>query len=355
MIADWVAWSAFGSGLFVAGWWSGRRNLKRRLSERSRVFGEQYRQGLGYLIQNKTDRALDIFLDQLEVSSDSLELYLALGGLYRRNGEVDRAIRLHQGLLDESVLAKGLLTRAQWQNIHLALAEDYLAAGLLDRAEQVLSDLLQDERDLSAELQERALRHLQNLYEQEKEWQHAISVAESLLKLGVAGIPSVLAHYRCELAELAKADGRTDDAERHYLSALRLDGESIRACYGLGVLAFDGQNFRRALKFLQRLETSNLAYFSDVLSMMKASYQALDREEAYGQYLEGLAADLPQRMDLSQPANSEKSELAWQQRIEAIFAKKAHYKCQHCGFEGQSVYWNCPSCQQWGSLKSHLV
>lgn len=356
MMAEGVAWLLFGGFLFAMGWMSSRRALSKELNQRHAEFRAHYRQGVSYLIQNQPDRALDVFLDHLAVNPDSLELYMALGGVYRRKGEVDRAIRLHQSLLDlsqdrvaDDCVGQNKLSLAQRQDVQLALAEDYYSAGLLDRAEDILRDLLHNTASLPADVQERALRYLQNIYEKEKEWQHAIQVAKQLLQLGFSEMSQVLAHYRCELAELAGTDQRYLDAEQHFEQALKLDGTSVRAFVGLGQLAYDSRDYRRALKFLQRLEAEHLYYFPAAVDMLESSYNALGREKAFWQYLEDA---LFQSSALSQ--FSGKIDAWYQQLKQQVEQGGVPYTCKHCGFTGKSLYWRCPSCNKWGGFKPKL-
>src|SRR5450432_143052 len=152
-----------------------------------------YLTGLDYLVSEQPDRALDTFLKLMDANADTIETHFALGALYRRRGEVERAIRIHRNLL-----ARDGLAPAHREQALLALAQDYLRAGLLDRAEGLFQQVSEVPR-----LRASALDALRLVYERQHDWQQALGVYRQLARLKAAPPRIVAAHYLCELAALA--------------------------------------------------------------------------------------------------------------------------------------------------------
>jgi hypothetical protein len=170
-----------------------------------------YLAGVNFLVNEQPDRALESFLRAAELDDDTVETHFALGSLYRRRGEVDRAIKIHQ-----NIATRESLEPSQREQAGFALAQDYLKAGMLDRAEKILEPLAASGAHRMA-----AMRKLMRIYEQEQEWVRAIGVFRELEKAGRAPQESAIAHYYCELAEAAQARGALDEAREHLRAARR--------------------------------------------------------------------------------------------------------------------------------------
>lgn len=368
-----------GSLLFIAGWTSGRRAFQRQSTESPAELSRYYYEGIGHLINEQPDRALDVFMNALEVSPRTLELYLALGELYRRKGEVDRAITLHYKLLHSPNLS-----RQKHEEVTLALACDYLAAGLLDRAEDLLEALQK-----SISLKDQALEYLVHIYEQEKEWEKAIEAAQRLRDLGQQEIQCVLAHYHCELAERALKEQQPDRAKACLHQALHLDALCVRASLRLGQMAYQERQLQEALNYFGRISKQDMAYLPEVLSPLKACYEqlGLNQEwiaflrqclEAYPgidivlaladktdpdqaaqmieQYLQdslsprGLKRLLEYQMVHCEEA-TRKSLSRLQAFIQKFIEERPAYACNRCGYAAKSLYWKCPGCDHWGTMR----
>src|SRR5271167_1254511 len=161
-----------------------------------------YLTGLDYLVSEQPDRALDMFLKLMDANADTIETHFALGSLYRRRGEVERAIRIHQNLLARDALAPEHREQAL-----LALAQDYLRAGVLDRAESLFQQVSEVPR-----LRASALESLRGVYERQHDWQQALGTYRQLARIKAAPARSVAAHYLCELAALAIERGEIEHA-----------------------------------------------------------------------------------------------------------------------------------------------
>ena len=168
-----------------------------------------YLAGVNFLVNEQPDRALEAFLRAAELDDETVETHFALGSLYRRRGEVDRAIKIHQNIATRESLEPN-----QREQAGFALAQDYLKAGLLDRAEKILQPLAASGAHRMA-----AMRKLMRIYEQEQEWMRAIEVFRELEKAGRAPQESAIAHYYCELAEAARERGELDEARAHLRAA----------------------------------------------------------------------------------------------------------------------------------------
>ncbi|MBR9805580.1 lipopolysaccharide assembly protein LapB [bacterium] len=261
----------------AVGFLLGYRRGKRRQQRRSETnVNRAYYRGLNFLLNEQPDRAVDAFVESLAVDDSTLETHLALGKLMRKQGQVDRAIRIHQNLL-----ARPTLDPRHQHQAHLELARDFLKAGLLDRAELLLNEVIGE----SAELRGIAQRYLLDIYQDESEWQQAITVGTALL--GTKYVKSrvdqrlefqrMVAHFHCELA--LKADGQ---AAKSWLNkALAADKSCARATMQLAELSLDEGLPKQALKWLKGIPSQDASLFAESLPLMRASYLALDALDGY--------------------------------------------------------------------------
>ncbi|MDP2154387.1 MAG: tetratricopeptide repeat protein, partial [Sulfuricella sp.] len=202
---------------FSLGWMAARIDIKHVLSE-SRRLPVSYFQGLNFLLNEQTDKAIEAFIEIAKADNETVELQFALGSLFRRRGEVERAIRMHQSLLERSDLEEEKKLTAMNE-----LGQDYLKAGLLDRAEQVFSELQQTRYSSGA------LKYLLEIYVLEKDWLKAVEAARRLGEISSRSYPIEIAHFYCELAasEIAHSDHAA--AREHLDEALRVNRDSVRA------------------------------------------------------------------------------------------------------------------------------
>ncbi|MCC6592849.1 MAG: lipopolysaccharide assembly protein LapB [Xanthomonadales bacterium] len=366
-----------------SGWLAGRRGGERRSGERFSRLSQTYFSGLNYLLNEQPDKALEVFLKIAELDSETFETQLALGNLFRRRGETDRAIRLHQDLY-----SRPKLSAEQRMIALLELGEDYMRAGLLDRAEALYTDLLVIDRHASA-----ALRHLISIYQQERDWNRAIEMAERLRTASGDTTGSLIAQFHCELAEQARARGDTDEARRLAQQALAADPRCVRAHLLLGRLACAAGSHEPAIRHFEKAAEIDPDFLSEILSDLLPSYEALvrpDRARAFldlmmqrdrgvaallarSAMVEGeqgrseavgfLAEHLHQRpsvrgvlkvVDLSFPDESgERAEaiVLIRELLHRLLERKPGYRCNRCGFSPRALHWQCPSCKSWGSIK----
>ena len=367
------------------GWFLGRFQRRSKRSMTSDKLGKEYFRGLNYLLNEQPDQAIDIFIKALEVNSETVETHLALGSLFRRRGEVDRAIKIHQNLL-----ARESLDRTQQGNVRLALARDYLTAGLLDRAERLLQEIIKE----GGRNCKQALQHLLRVYEQEREWGNAIITAEKILKTGDQKVLKPLAHYCCELAEGALAAGDMRDSRSYLKRGLQYDRDCVRASLLQGQLEFQSGRYKDAIKSLKRIKQQDSAYITESVEPLGECYHQIGQDQDFLEYLqfclddhpaisialimaekvsdlEGgekgaavMASFLKERpsvkglrrlidMQLTRSTDEETTEnlAILQELTEQLDEHKPVYQCTSCGFDGHSLHWLCPSCKKWGSIK----
>ena len=370
----------------ASGWLAARRNGRQ---EDSRTpFADNnpaYFKGLNHLLNEEPDQAIDVFVRLLQVDSDTLETHVALGNLFRRRGEVERAIRIHQNLI-----ARPALTREQRGLALFELGQDYLRAGLFDRAEALFKDL----RDKKLHL-EPVLRNLKQIYQQEKDWESCLAVSEALQPLVSEALATERAHYYCELAREAQCRRDSAQAEVLLKKALAADKACTRAVHMRASLAAARRDFREAIRFYRKAADIDPDYFPELLRELIEAHKRLGDVSGLKAYLEkrfiqhpnasselvlvelvketegeaAAVAFLSERirtapslkslfklLDLhAQVPNAEASRvlLGVRQQIQQLLYERPQYQCRRCGFSAKTLHWQCPSCRSWGSLKRH--
>jgi lipopolysaccharide biosynthesis regulator YciM len=367
----------------ASGWITAKRSLKKTQQSRSRDFSSDYFQGLNFLLNEQPDKAIEVFIRMLEVDSDTVETHLALGNLFRRRGEVDRAIRIHQNLI-----ARPTLSKMQRSAALLELGQDYMRAGWLDRAESLFDELL--ENNLHAVP---ALRHLLDIYQQEKEWDKAITVARRLENESGQPMKPMIAQFHCELAEAALKKGDENIAGQLLKRALGFDKRCVRASLLQGRMAMRADNCKAALKAFRQVEEQDIEYLPEILDQVQQCYLKLDSVESFKEYLRGIIgrysgatpvlmlADLLSStqgdvvaaefvteqvrkrpsirglgrlidLNLSNSTGKGKEDLQiLRDLVQQLLSNKPVYKCSHCGFAGKSLHWQCPGCKEWNTVK----
>ena len=248
-----------------SGWWMARKSYAKKSGGQYDELPSKYITGLNYLLNEQPDKAIDLFIQMLEVDSETVETHLALGSLFRKRGEVDRAIRIHQNLI-----ARPTLTKPQRAHALYELAQDYMSAGLLDRSEALFSDLAEDEVHSSS-----ALHQLIDIYQQEKD--KAIVVAQKLAVKTNQNFNPLVAHYYCELSEKAYNDGERGKALKLVKRALATDKGCARASILEGDIEKDNGNYKTAIKAYKRIEHQDAEYLPEVIISLLDCYRALGK------------------------------------------------------------------------------
>lgn len=364
-------------------WWLGYRARPKDETESRRVnLPKDYLLGLNFLLNEETDKAVDIFIKMLEVDSDTVETHLAVGKLFRRRGEVDRAIRIHQNLI-----ARPQLDKIYRDQSLMALGQDYLSAGMLDRAERIFQELVNTKTNV-----QQALRILIDIYQQEKAWNKAIEAAKKYESVTRKNMQPVIAQYYCELAEIAFSKNQHEDAIRYVGEALSSDKLCVRASLLYAKILMSVENYKGALKQLKKIKDQNTQYLSESIEAIAACYEKLNQEDELVEYLKKLVSEYPRvpvvlilaerirkwkgdkvaaafvadyvrrypslrglslvvNLYLSSAEGRVKDDLhILQNLMKKILMNKPDYQCTSCGFSGKSLHWQCPGCQQWSTM-----
>jgi len=364
---------------FTLGWIAARVDIRQLLSE-STTLPAAYFKGLNFLIGDQHDKAVEAFSEAVQANSDSLELHFALGSLFRRTGETDRAINLHVNLLD-----KKELTEPQKNAVKAELAQDYLKAGLFDRAEELYKGL-EDQR-----YKQPALRALLEIYVREREWSQAITTATELERLSGVPFRVEIAQYYCELAMNFTIAQNADAARSQLALALDANKNCIRANVLLGDIEASAGQHQTAISYWKRIEFQQSDYLGLVAGKMLKSYRAADQlKEGLAQlntYIETYklpslmsvlyeatlneegaisAAKLARNELIRQPSLTTLDQLLqaramaddvnnqdvqlMQQTVRNAIGNRAAYHCNQCGFRAKQYHWQCPACNAWESL-----
>ncbi|MDU8925163.1 lipopolysaccharide assembly protein LapB [Pasteurellaceae bacterium LIM206] len=373
------------------GWYMGHRSAKKDQEDVSNKLSRDYVTGVNFLLSHQTEKAVDLFLDMLqkqEAENDidqqsQFEAELTLGNLFRSRGEVDRALRIHQGL-DRSPnysFEQKLLAKQQ-------LAKDFMAVGFFDRAEHIYI-MLVDEPDFA----EGALQQLAVIYQKTKEWKKAVNVAEKLAKISPREDNIELAQFYCEYANTLAPDGK-EKPEDILRQALNVSPSCVRASMLLGDLLIAKQDYAEAVPVLEHVLEQNTSYIGEVLPQLKECYDKLGHRDNYELFLirasqtnknssvDLALTDLVEEKDgraaaqnnLYQQLNKNPSLFLFHRFIQyqvddaergrgkdsLILLHKLvgerikqgfDYRCTNCGYQSHKLMWCCPSCRQWEKVK----
>jgi len=370
------------AGLFLllaaAGWALGRFGERDDEDVPPPPLNIDYLKGLNFLLNEQTDQALEHFLKMVRVDDKTIETHFALGSLFRRRGEVDRAIRIHQ-----NIIARPDLAAEQRDQALYSLAKDYLKAGLLDRAENLFARLSQGSR-----YQVEALEQLCRIYELEKEWQKAIDTGQKLEVLSGESLELQISHYYCELAEKAVAAKDYAAARAFVKKAQSGRQRTQRGALTRAQIARDTGDSKTALRLYQRIMDENAYLITEALPKLVEIH---DREGSTDQLEKSLTAFFDKSPEiktdvaytaivedigglevidtcvedyiLNEPTLTDFIELQSiddesgedrkiaLDKIRSALSKLAatlpRYQCKECGFSSQRLLWQCPSCKDW--------
>jgi len=241
--------------LLVASFYLGRR-AQRRSSRRRLLLSKHYFVGLNYLLNEQPDKAVDVFIRMLGVDSDTFETHLAMGNLFRRRGEVDRAIRIHQNLISQSNLSRPIRIQSL-----IELGRDYLSAGLYDRAERLFLEAI----ETGGKMASSSLKHLLAIYEHEKDWLKAIEYARLLQRQSKDHLGEVIANYYCELVELKLAEITDREFQSYLQEALLADPNCVRARLIEARWHENHGDLRSAIKAYQCVRDQQIEYISETI------------------------------------------------------------------------------------------
>jgi lipopolysaccharide biosynthesis regulator YciM len=367
----------------ASGWFAARSSARKAKAPCVGETGPQYYRGLNHLLNEEPDKAIDAFVEMLEVDSDTVETHLALGNLFRRRGEVERAIRLHQNLI-----ARPALSREQRAQALLELGQDYMRAGLFDRAENLFRELRETRLHVRP-----ALNNLIMIYEKERDWPACLESVDQLESLTGEKMQLQKAHYHCEMAIEAKAQGRVSDAGASLKKALGIDRGCIRANHLRAQFAAEQGDCSAAIDIMREAVRAEPDYLPELLPEIIACYRQLGDTDRLREFLQQASRDQPGSgaelalFDLikEQDGDTMASRYAVDQlaaspsltmllrsidlnadlppdragdflvglrpHIQKMLDEKPVYQCSHCGFAAKTLHWQCPSCRRWSKAK----
>ncbi|MFZ1391839.1 MAG: lipopolysaccharide assembly protein LapB, partial [Dokdonella sp.] len=258
-----------------SGWYVARRGSERTSGARVSELSSNYFRGLNYLLNEQQDKAIEVFLKLAEYNRDTVETHLALGNLFRRRGEVDRAIRVHQNLI-----ARPSLSEAEKTIALLELGEDYMRAGLLDRAETLFTDLVAMDA-----LAPSALTHLVAIYQHERDWNKAIDNARKLEAATGESRGEIIAQFHCELAEQARSRAAWEQARESLDAALQAEHDCVRASMILGHIESALGNLDAAIAAFEHVAERDVDYVPEILSPLLDCYARAQRMQRAEEFL----------------------------------------------------------------------
>jgi lipopolysaccharide biosynthesis regulator YciM len=360
----------------------GYRTRREETQPRKVNIPRDYLIGLNFLLNEETDKAVDIFIKMLEVDSDTVETHLAVGKLFRRRGEVDRAIRIHQNLIARPQLEKEIREQSLYE-----LGQDYLRAGMLDRAERIFLEVV-NVKSHSV----KALQTLTHIYEQAKDWKNAIEMAEKYDALTRENMQPTIAQYYCELADAKYANKKFERAMEYLDKALSADKSCVRASLLQAKILMNQDDYKNAVRSLKKIKTQDPRFLSEAIELLASCYEKLGEEEKLVLYLKqlldehprvpvalilaerirkrkgdkvaaGFVADYVRRYPslrglytfvniyISNAEGRAREDLEILQNLmKKLLADKPEYQCPSCGFSGNSLHWHCPGCKQWSTM-----
>ena len=368
----------------LIGWIIGRwkPSVKKFSNYISASYSESYIKGLNYLLADDSQKAVEIFSELIKVNTETIEIHIALGNLYRSKGEVERAIKAHQNLL-----ARPNLSRSQRNMAITELANDYLKGGLLDRAENLFKELTRLEPKDSV-----AYRSLLDLYITEKSWHEAAEYAQVLSDRGDKEAVIILSQCYCEIANEAFASGNNKLVRESLDKALDADPGCVRAGLLFIKHYMDSNNTNAAKKVFQRLTRNNPEYMDLYISPGREIYLLANESKEYQKFLlnqyqikptsrlaialmehyisvnqvEKASQFLSEVLEKSPSLEAYEFALRFQKSdpshlndtwnglslfLKSMRDRKTEFFCSQCGYESHAIQWNCPSCRRWSSMK----
>lgn len=385
----------------AAGWFVARLTGGSRKQRQANRLSNDYFRGLNFLLSEQPDRAIEVFIRMVTVDSSTIETHFALGSLFRRRGEVDRAIRIHQNLI-----ARPNLSRLHRSHALYELGDDYMKAGLFDRAENLFLELT-NERHYS----EQALRHLITIYEQQKDWSQAVGISRQLETASGLSRHEEIAQYYCEMAEIAVEIKDVRQATRALKRAQSYSRRSVRPLLIYAQLAEQQGDRRLAIKHYRQVLTLSPEFAVEVLPQLarlaqqkghlsghlsgQLSGQETERGSEQGfsnfttvfqkqsplaatqlalttilhpkiqtpaaedavesfirnsEHLKGLY-EIIGLISGDKPASQTLARDRVREVLRRLLSSGPRYRCRECGFTAKTLYWQCPSCKTWNSVR----
>jgi lipopolysaccharide biosynthesis regulator YciM len=365
-------------------WFMGRNSIKQKDQTAKQDLSIKYSTGLNYLLSSQQDKAIDYLLEALKVEDDTVEAHFAMANLFRRRGELDRALKVH-----EHLVRQGHLPSKDKQQAIFELGKDFLSAGLYDRAEKMFTKLLK-----SKNYGLKSINNLLKIYQSTKDWQLGIDLKKTVIKAKDVKSLHTLANFYCELATIALEKDEFIAVIELLQQALELDPNSCRANWLMAKIYENHQQFEQACQCYQSIYQQDKEFFPDVIENMHNCYVQSDASDEFFtfirqvyeetgsttallKYLEhvekkhgvnkaiefilsalkrrptikGFKHFVKMQMAESGQESSNENLDVIKELITSYLNMKPRYSCRSCGFNSSTHYWSCPSCHDWEQLK----
>lgn len=366
------------------GWFMGRNSIKQKDQTIKQDLSIKYSTGLNYLLSNQKDKAIDSLLDALKVEDDSVEAHFAMANLFRKRGELDRALKVH-----EHLVRHGNLPTKDKQQAVFELGKDFLSAGLYDRAETMFNKLLK-----SSDYGLKSLAYLLQIFQSTKDWQQGISHQKLIVKFNDKRLLHTLANFYCEQATTAFEQDKFIEVIELLEQALKLDPNSCRANWLMAKIYENHKQCELACKCYQDIYQQDKEFFPDVIDQMHQCYLDLNASDEFFRFIkkvydetasssalisymghiekkhgnkkakEFMLSALKRRPTIRGFKHLVKMEMKQTDDVDnnasldlikdliGEYLKIKHrYSCRNCGFNSSTHYWSCPSCHEWEQLK----
>lgn len=366
------------------GWFMRGNSLKQNIHAEKEELSIKYSTGLNYLFSNQQDKAIDYLLEALKVEDDSFEAHFAMANLFRRRGELDRALKVHEHLVRQ----KHLPTKAQQQAV-FELGKDFLSAGLFDRAENMFNQLLK-----SKVYGLKSLSFLMQIFQSTKDWHRGIELKKAIIKTKDKKLKHNLANFYCELASIALKNDEFIEVIELLENALALDPDSCRANWLMAQIYENHQQYDEACQCYRDIYKQDKEFFPDVIEKMQHCFTAIGEEEEFYKFIRqvyeetgsssalitylthlektytlakakefmllalkrrptirGFNHFVQMQMTESEQETSTQHLDMIKELISEYLKLKHRYSCRTCGFNSSTHYWSCPSCHEWEQLK----
>ena len=343
------------------------------------TYSAEYYRGLNYLLNNEDDKALKIFTDLIDVDSSTIETHLALGGVYRRRGEFDKAILIHQNLLSRPNLDKSIKNQSLYE-----LSKDFFSAGLYDKSEKILLNLKENKN-----YQSTCNEYLLLIYELSKDWDKAINLCKSLKMDTIRNISrdKLLSNYYCEKSEDYRKDNQNNKSITVLKNAIDINDQCSRAYKHLFELNMNS-NFKLSFDYLKKLiqikpdfilissnEILKLSYLHQNPDLDEMLYELIlnnSNENSFSpniyeflfnlndhkvpdKYTSKMNNNSFAKIYINLHANENNVEDSQPNLIELLKDNFISYKCNNCGYASNNYIWQCPSCNRWETIELNTI
>lgn len=366
------------------GWYMGRNSIRQKDQTVKEDWSKKFSTGINYLLSNQQDKAIDFLIEALKVDEDTVEAHFAMANLFRRRGELDRALRIHEHLVHQKHLPSKEKQKAVFE-----LGKDFLSAGLFDRAEEMFERLLK-----TRQYGLKSLTYIFQIYQSTSDWQAGLVFEKLVVKSNDYKLLHTLTNFYCEIATQALAEENYIEVVELLDKAISFDPKSCRTNRLLAQVYVNQEQYDEARKCYLAIYKQDSEYFPDIIDVMHECYVKLDTETEFFQFLRqaydetgstsvlvkyvnnlelkhgnkkaqdymmtalnrrptirGFKHFVKMQVKDTEQNSSNQSIDVIKELITSYLKVKPRYACRTCGFSSSGHYWSCPSCHEWEQIK----